>query len=72
MIKGGGPINRPIPIHKLQAFNLFRENKNLVDAAIILNMEADDVLNLHPNYLRLLNKDSLMSICKEIDDEILC
>ena len=38
-----------------KAFKLFKENKNLVDVAITLNIETDEVLGLYNDYLRLLN-----------------
>ena len=53
-----------------RAFKLFKENKNLVDVAIALNIDAHDVLDLHSDYLRLSNKNKLMSIYFELDDEI--
>jgi hypothetical protein len=53
-----------------KAFNLFKENKNLVDVAIILNIEADWVFGIHSDYLRLANMDKLRSIYGEMGDEI--
>ena len=53
-----------------KAFNLFMENKNLVDVAITLNTDAHEVLDLHTDYLRLSNKNKLMSIYFEMGDEI--
>ncbi len=53
-----------------RAFKLFKENKNLADVALTMNMDADEVLDLHSDYLRLLNMDKLMSIYREIGDEI--
>lgn len=53
-----------------RAFKLFKENKNLVDVAIALDMDAHDVLDLHTDYLRLSNKNKLMSIYFELDDDI--
>ncbi len=53
-----------------RAFKLFKENKNLVDVAITLNMDAHEVLDLHTDYLRLANKNKLMSIYFELGDEI--
>ncbi len=49
-----------------RAFKIFKENKTLVDVAITLNMDADEVLGLHSDYLQLSNKDKLMSIYREI------
>ncbi len=37
------------------AFELFKDNKDLVDFAITLNMKADEVLDLPSDYLHLLN-----------------
>src|SRR5678815_2623570 len=37
------------------AFNLFKDNKSLVDVAIALNMEADEVLGMHSDYMQLSN-----------------
>ncbi len=53
-----------------RAFKLLKENKNLVDVAISLNLDAHEVLDLHTDYLRLSNKNKLMSIYFEMDDEI--
>ncbi len=53
-----------------RAFKLFKENKNLVDVAISLNLDAHEVLDLHTDYLRLANKNKLMSIYFELGDEI--
>ncbi len=53
-----------------KAFKLFRENKNLVDVAITLNTDADDVSDLHNDYLRPSNKNKLMSTYFEMGDEI--
>ena len=35
------------------ALKLFKDNKSLVDVAIDLNMEADEALTLHSDYLQL-------------------
>ncbi len=53
-----------------RAYNLFKENKDLVDVAITLDVEANEVLDLHTDYLQLSNKDRLMSIYREMGDEI--
>lgn len=53
-----------------RAFKLFKENKDLVDVAISLNIEADEILDLHSDYLRLLNMDKLMSMYREMGNEI--
>jgi hypothetical protein len=45
-----------------KAFKLFKENKNLVDVAISLNLDAHEVMDLHAKFLRLSNKNKLMSI----------
>jgi transposase len=49
-----------------KAFKLFKENKNLVDVAITLNIETDEVLCMYSDYLRLLKLQKLMTIYKEI------
>jgi hypothetical protein len=53
-----------------KAFKLFKENKNLVDVAIILNICTDDVLGMYSDYLRLLNLQKLMAIYKEMGNDI--
>ena len=53
-----------------KAFKLFRENKDLVDVAIALDMDADEVLDLHDDYLRLSNMHRLMSLYREMGDDI--
>ncbi len=52
------------------AFKLFKENKNLVDVAITLNIEADKILDLHSDNLRLTSMDKLKSMYIEMGDEI--
>ena len=52
-----------------KAFKLFKEDKNLVDVAIILNMEADEVLGVYGDFLRLLNLNKLMTLYREMGDE---
>lgn len=52
------------------AFNLFKENKDLVEVAITLNMEVDEVLDPHSDYLRPSNKNKLNSLYSEIGDGI--
>lgn len=53
-----------------KAFKLFKDNKSLVDVAIALNLEADEVVCLHSDYLQLSNKDKLMAIYSEMGDDI--
>ena len=53
-----------------KAFKLFKENKNLVDVAITLNIDAHEVLDMHPDYLRLSNKNKLLFMYFELGDEI--
>lgn len=53
-----------------KALKLFKENKNLVDVAIILNIDTDEVLGMYSDYLRLLNLQKLMTIYKEMGDDI--
>jgi hypothetical protein len=52
-----------------RAFKLFKENKKLVDVAIILNIDTDDALGLYSDYLRLLNLQKLMTLYREMGDE---
>jgi hypothetical protein len=54
-----------------KAFKLFREYKDLVDVAIALDMHTDEVLDLHNDYLRLSNKHILMSIIRQMGDDII-
>ena len=53
-----------------KAFKLFKENKNLVEVAITLNIDTDEVLDLYNDYLRLLNLQKLMTIYKEMGTDI--
>ena len=39
-----------------------------MDVAITLNIETDDVLGMHSDYLRLLNLDSLTTLYRELGD----
>jgi hypothetical protein len=52
-----------------RAFRLFKEGKNLVDTAIALDMETDEVLSLYSDYLRLLNLQKLMTLYRGMGDE---
>jgi hypothetical protein len=53
-----------------KAFQMFNENKSRVDVAIALNLEADDVVTLFEDYMRLLNLNKLMNIYKELGDGV--
>jgi hypothetical protein len=53
-----------------KAFHMFRDNKSRVEVAIALNLEADDVVALFEDYLRLLNLDKLITIFKELGNDI--
>jgi hypothetical protein len=52
-----------------RAFKLFKEGKSLVDIAITLDMETDEVLCTYNDYLRLLNLQKLMTLYRELGDE---
>jgi hypothetical protein len=43
-------------------------DKILVNVAIALGMDADEVLSIRYDYLRLLNMDRLMTLYRELDD----
>ncbi len=53
-----------------KAFQMFRENKSRVDVAIALNLHAEDVVTLFEDYLSLLNLDRLMTIYKDLGNDI--
>jgi hypothetical protein len=53
-----------------KAFQMFKGNKSRVEVAIALNLEADDVVTLFENYLRLLNFDKLITIYRELGKDI--
>ena len=53
-----------------RAFQMFKENKSRVEVAIALNLEADDVVILYEDYLMLLNFDKLITIYKDLGDDI--
>jgi hypothetical protein len=53
-----------------KAFKMFKENKKLVDVAIILNIETDEVLGMYSDYLRLLNLQKLMTMFNEMGNDI--
>ena len=52
-----------------RAFRLFKEGKSLVDIAITLDIETDEVLSMYSDYLRLLNLQKLMTIYREMGDD---
>ena len=45
------------------------EGKSLVDVAIVLGIDADEVLGIHSDYLRLLNLQKLLTLYREMGDE---
>lgn len=53
-----------------KAFQMFRDNKSRVEAAIALNLEADDVVALFEDYLILLNLYKLITICRHLGNDI--
>jgi hypothetical protein len=53
-----------------KAFKLFKEKKSMVDVAITLNVDADEVLELFHDYSKLMDLDKLMSIYREFGDDI--
>ena len=53
-----------------RSFKLFKKCTNLVDVAIALNIDTDEVLGMYSDYLRLLNLQKLITIYKEIGDDI--
>ena len=53
-----------------KAFQMFQENKNRVDVAIALGLEADDVIVLFEDYLKLQNLDKLFTIYRDLGNEI--
>ena len=50
-------------------FKLFKEGKSLIDVAIALDIDADEVLGAYSDYLRLLNLNKLMTLYRELGDE---
>lgn len=40
----------------------------MVNVAIVMDIDADEVLGIHNDYLRLLNLDSLMTLYRELED----
>ncbi len=52
-----------------RAFKLFKEGKSLVDTAIALDIDTDEVLGVYVDYLRLLNLNKLMTLYWEMGDE---
>lgn len=53
-----------------KAFQMFKENRSRVDVAIDLGLDAEDVINLFDDYLRLVNVDQIMKIYRELGDTI--
>ena len=52
-----------------RAFKFFKEGKSLVDTAIALDIDTDEVLGVYCDYLRLLNLQKLMTLYREMGDE---
>ena len=52
-----------------RAFKLFKEGKNKVDVAIALDIDADQVLYIYEDYLRLLSLDHLTTMYKELGSD---
>ena len=53
-----------------KAFQMFKGNKSRVEVAIALNLEADDVVTLYEDYLKVLNFDKLIAIYKDLGEGI--
>lgn len=53
-----------------RSFKLFKKCTNLVDVAIALNIDTDEVLGMYSDYLRLLNLQKLIVIYNEIGNDI--
>ncbi len=51
-----------------RALKLLKENTELVDVAISLNMETSEVLDRFNEYLQLSSKDKLMAMYRELGD----
>ncbi|MDP8906791.1 MAG: hypothetical protein M3M88_04660 [Thermoproteota archaeon] len=51
------------------AFKFLKENKSLVDVAITLNIDAWEISDRFNEYLQLSNRDKLMAIYREMDDD---
>ncbi len=53
-----------------KAFQMFKDGKSRVEVAIDLNLEKDDVVTLYEDYLDLINLDRLMSIYRDLGNDI--
>ena len=51
------------------ALKFLKENKILVDVAITLNIDAWEISDRFNEYLQLSNRDKLMAIYREMDDD---
>jgi transposase len=52
-----------------QAFLMFKDKKSLVYVVIELDQETNTILNYYRDFLRLVRMDSLIGICKDLNDE---
>jgi hypothetical protein len=52
-----------------RAFKLFEEGRGLVKVSIALDLEADDVLEIHNGYMRLSGMDRLVALYREMGNK---
>ena len=53
-----------------QAFKMFKDGLPLADVAIELDIESSTVLCYHEDYLKLVNMGKMVTICKELKDDL--
>ena len=63
-----GPYSEGILVRKMNP-HIVKEGKILVDTAIALDIDTDEVLGMYFDYLRLLNLQKLMTLYWELGDE---
>ena len=54
----------------VQAYELFGQGKKPLDVAIALKVGEMQVTQYHSEYLRLVQRDAIIQICKELGDNI--
>lgn len=69
-LNGEDAIQKKRPSINSQAFQLFLENKTMVEVAIMLNLSTNDVIKIHSEFLLLQNRGKMAAILDENKENV--
>lgn len=69
-LNGEDTVQKKRPSINSQAFQLFLENKTMVDVAIMLNLSTNDVIKIHSEFLLLQNRAKMAAILDENKENV--